>query len=403
MSTVSAPGGSSSAAASSQADSRPSRAPHRRRGPRPDKSGVVDGAEHAPISQPVQSGNDRNNQRRRRPPPRNAQDGGAQEQVRPSSAQSHVPGEKAGAAGEKKRRQRRPRSPQRAGDGGSTPRDGNGPKRGGRRGARFGAGLTEDKGAGPSHSAEHTRESYAIPKKDDLTSTLIHDLSTPPYPDCLICFSAIRPQEPTFSCSPTIPIASEDEEEKKGAVKNAPVAAQCCWTTFHLKCIKAWASKSVKDTEAAWKARGEDRPGVWRCPGCQSQRNVVPTVYRCVAFSVGCVYTLILHTVASAVLWQNLDLLVLLHLIHALASVLALAHVHTHALFPATLAPALRVRLRPRSPAFAERRPCRSAAGISCRTPLRHYLVDKFVTSCLIVEIIDARLHVTTVPAYHAK
>lgn len=344
MSTVPAPGGSSSAAASSQADSRPPRPPNRRRGPRPDKPGVVDGAEHAPVSQAVQSGNDRNHQRRRRPPPRNAQDGGAQEQVRSPSAQSHVPGEKAGSAGEKKRRPRRPRSPQREGDGGNTPRDGNRPKRGGRRGARFGAGLTEDKGAGPSHSAEHTRESYAIPKKDDLTSTLIHDLSTPPYPDCLICFSAIRPQEPTFSCSPTIPIANEDEEEKQGAVKNAPVTAQCCWTTFHLKCIKAWASKSVKDTEAAWKARGEDRPGVWRCPGCQSQRNVVPTVYRCVAFSVVHVYILILHTAVSAVPWQSLDPLVLLPLIHALASVLALVHAHMHVHSPAILARALHVR-----------------------------------------------------------
>lgn len=56
---------------------------------------------------------------------------------------------------------------------------------------------------------------------DDLTSTLIHALSTPPYPDCPICFNAIRPEQPTWSCS------SSDPSEN----------LQCCWTTFHLKCI----------------------------------------------------------------------------------------------------------------------------------------------------------------------
>ncbi|KAI0686090.1 hypothetical protein BC835DRAFT_1288606 [Cytidiella melzeri] len=147
-----------------------------------------------------------------------------------------------------------------------------------RRAPRFGTGLTDEKLAGSSQSKQPTKASYAQPKRDDLTSTLIYDLSVPPYPDCLICFSAIKPHEPTFSCSPTIPIAGEDND---GSPKNTAVTAQCCWTTFHLKCIKAWASKSVKDTEAAWKARGEDRVGVWRCPGCQSQRNIVPSVYRC--------------------------------------------------------------------------------------------------------------------------
>lgn len=103
------------------------------------------------------------------------------------------------------------------------------------------------------------------PPADDLTSTLTHALSTHPYPDCPICFNPIRPEHHTWSCS------SSDPSEN----------LQCCWTTFHLKCIRAWASKSVKDLQDAWRARGEERTGEWRCPGCQAKRESVPSSYRC--------------------------------------------------------------------------------------------------------------------------
>ncbi|KAG2035118.1 hypothetical protein BDR03DRAFT_935005 [Suillus americanus] len=102
------------------------------------------------------------------------------------------------------------------------------------------------------------------PPADDLTSTLTHALSTHPYPDCPICFNPIRPEQHTWSCSTSDP--SEN--------------LQCCWTTFHLKCIRAWASKSVKDLQEAWRARGEERTGEWRCPGCQAKRESVPSSYR---------------------------------------------------------------------------------------------------------------------------
>jgi len=107
---------------------------------------------------------------------------------------------------------------------------------------------------------------------DDLTSTLIKALSTRPYPDCSICFSAIHPLQPTWSCSPSIlqvPNISGDG-----------VIPQYCWNTFHLKCIKSWAEKSVKELEKAWQNRGETgKKGDWRCPGCQAKREVVPTGY----------------------------------------------------------------------------------------------------------------------------
>ncbi|KAJ3552619.1 hypothetical protein NM688_g4054 [Phlebia brevispora] len=135
----------------------------------------------------------------------------------------------------------------------------------------------ETTGGNTSH-----RRRDEMPKLDDLTSTLIHSLSTRPYQDCLICFSAIHPAQPTWSCSPLLPISSasdgEDVKEKGTGNTEAP---QCCWNTFHLKCVRTWATKSVKDIEEAWRARGESRKGEWRCPGCQAKRKTIPTSYWC--------------------------------------------------------------------------------------------------------------------------
>jgi transcriptional repressor NF-X1 len=140
-----------------------------------------------------------------------------------------------------------------------------------RRAARFNAALSEpnapsvtkkaDAPAQPS-GGNSSRKRTRAPPGDDLTSILTFALSNPPFPECMICFNPILPGHPTWSCSP--------KEEKD---------AQSCWNTFHLKCIKPWAEKSVKDTEDAWRARGEERKGEWRCPGCQSKREIVPRKY----------------------------------------------------------------------------------------------------------------------------
>ncbi|KAF8548822.1 hypothetical protein OG21DRAFT_1479066 [Imleria badia] len=108
------------------------------------------------------------------------------------------------------------------------------------------------------------------PAGDDLTSTLTHALRTPPFADCPICFNPIRPENATWSCSPPLNLDDKDVE-----------GSQCCWNTFHLKCIRAWAEKSVKEFEEAWRARGESRPGEWRCPGCRATRQAVPHTYMC--------------------------------------------------------------------------------------------------------------------------
>lgn len=157
----------------------------------------------------------------------------------------------------------------------------------GRRAAKFNPNLTTDppKATPSDPPAEEKKPSERyrrnLPQGDDLTSTLIRSLSTPPFPDCLICFAPIHPAQSTWSCSPLIPtsIGSDDEKGTAEDERRGPDTAQCCWTTFHLKCIRSWASKSVKDIADAWRARGEERQGVWRCPGCQSKRATVPGVY----------------------------------------------------------------------------------------------------------------------------
>ena len=136
-----------------------------------------------------------------------------------------------------------------------------------RRGAKFGGKLTQPESTTETRPASRFKTKVG-PIGDDLASTLIHALSTPPYPDCPICFSPIHPAQPTWSCSPSTPTIVGQNEE-----------VQYCWTTFHVKCIRSWASKSVKDIADAWRARGEERNGDWRCPGCQSRRETVPTGY----------------------------------------------------------------------------------------------------------------------------
>jgi len=127
-----------------------------------------------------------------------------------------------------------------------------------------GVGTSKSKtdGSAPTNNANPPRKRNKAPPGDDLTSILTFSLSTPPFPECMICFNPIRPEQPTWSCSPT--------EEKE---------AQSCWNTFHLKCIHSWAEKSVKDVEEAWRARGEEKKGEWRCPGCQLKREIVPRKY----------------------------------------------------------------------------------------------------------------------------
>ena len=158
----------------------------------------------------------------------------------------------------------RPPHPARGGDVTPHAQDTNSPSSHTRRAARSnpGFGVPKTDAPAPTNDANPRRKRTKAPAGDDLTSILTFSLSTPPFPECMICFNPIRPEQPTWSCSP--------REEKE---------AQSCWNTFHLKCIHSWAEKCVKDLEEAWRARGEEKKGEWRCPGCQSKREIVPRKY----------------------------------------------------------------------------------------------------------------------------
>lgn len=151
----------------------------------------------------------------------------------------------------------------------------------GRRGAKFNSAFTADAaGSAAGKRPQHRHPKYTnqnIPDGDDLTSTLIRGLSVAPYMDCAICFNAIHPAQPTWSCSPSIPVLSNTSTD----YTSSTTEPQYCWTTFHHKCIRSWAEKSYNEVKEAWRARGEpEKGGEWRCPGCQGRRKTLMGAYR---------------------------------------------------------------------------------------------------------------------------
>lgn len=217
---------------------------------------------------------------------------------------------------------------------------------GGNRRKRFRGKLTENEGSSGTPSTSHPSEKYHTKTEtsaaDDLTSRLIRELSFPPYPDCPICFSSIHREQPIWSCSPSITTILPHDAEGP---------PQYCWTTFHLKCIRSWASKSVKDVEDAWRARGEEgRTGDWRCPGCQAKREVIPKVYWYVSLcSAGLELVLIGYSGVSAALPQIPNHHDYLHPTHVEVLVLVLGRVDAVIHVPFRVIPdlVLHVKLQP--------------------------------------------------------
>ncbi|KAH8115899.1 hypothetical protein DFH11DRAFT_1582760 [Phellopilus nigrolimitatus] len=155
---------------------------------------------------------------------------------------------------------------------------GPGLSRGGGRRKQINSRLTD----GPSEArvphAPSAPSSTREVKADNLTNRLIDSLRTPPYADCPICFNSIHPAQSIWSCSPSV----RNDSLSNGDAEDPAGDAQCCYTPFHMKCIKPWASKSVKDMRDAFRARGEtNKQGEWRCPGCQRRRLHVPNSYMC--------------------------------------------------------------------------------------------------------------------------
>jgi transcriptional repressor NF-X1 len=149
-----------------------------------------------------------------------------------------------------------------------------------RRAPGFNANLT-DQSIGLSRDAkepESSRKRDVPSHQDDLTSRLIRDFQTRPHPDCVICFNSIHPAQPTWSCSPSSPVADVDSNVRTSNLDNKD--AHCCWTTFHIKCIRAWAAKSLKPVSEVLSARNEDGRSEWPCPACRAKRLSYPSDYR---------------------------------------------------------------------------------------------------------------------------
>lgn len=124
---------------------------------------------------------------------------------------------------------------------------------------QFGAQLTQAHGQAQNRRSTRAK---SPPPDSDLATRLIYSLKTPPYLDCPICFNTLHPSQPIWSCSVGDNVTS------------------CCWTSFHLKCIKDWAKRSVKDVRDALQARNTtNETEYWRCPGCQTKRTSVPGSY----------------------------------------------------------------------------------------------------------------------------
>ncbi|KAK4684233.1 hypothetical protein P7C73_g5958, partial [Tremellales sp. Uapishka_1] len=118
---------------------------------------------------------------------------------------------------------------------------------------------------------------------DDLNSRLSRGLSRKPFLECPICFNAITPSQPTWSCLPPHgppPTPAPTLDDPNPAPN--PNHYTSCYTPFHLSCIRDWANRSL--AEEAEKARNAGREGEeleWRCPGCQKRRSGGIGGYRC--------------------------------------------------------------------------------------------------------------------------
>ena len=159
---------------------------------------------------------------------------------------------------------------------------------------QFGSRLTAEASHSPNSNTTHRpAATKPVDTKDmtltaRLTASFARSASAEDAPDCPICFNTIQGGQPTWSCSPNL-------EEHGGIGVN-------CWTTFHLKCIRAWATKRTKETREAFVARNVESSGEWTCPGsfrqtvrllfkysvflrfyvgCQTKRFIVPLEYRC--------------------------------------------------------------------------------------------------------------------------
>ncbi|KAK8847697.1 hypothetical protein IAR55_005556 [Kwoniella newhampshirensis] len=131
------------------------------------------------------------------------------------------------------------------------------------------------------------REKTKKDEPDDLVSKLTRGLKNRPFLECPICFNAITPSQPVWSCLPPDhpPEPSTSADLTLNPITGSTASSNhysACYTPFHMDCIRDWANRSL--TEEQDRARQAGREGeeiAWRCPGCQKRRADRVAGYRC--------------------------------------------------------------------------------------------------------------------------
>ena len=56
-------------------------------------------------------------------------------------------------------------------------------------------------------------------------------------------------------------------------------SSDCCWTVFHLSCIRKWSQNEGSAVRQPRDGNGEVLARQWRCPGCNTPRDVLPNSF----------------------------------------------------------------------------------------------------------------------------
>ncbi|WVQ85287.1 hypothetical protein IAT38_007452 [Cryptococcus sp. DSM 104549] len=142
-----------------------------------------------------------------------------------------------------------------------------------------GRGATDVKGEKP--------ERKKPVESDDLVTRLTKGLKSRPFVECPICFNAITPSQPIWSCLPPDrpPEPSKSQTLDPNPITGSTAASNhysACYTPFHLDCIRSWSDRSLQEEDERIRQGLKDgEECMWRCPGCQKKRSEPIGLYKC--------------------------------------------------------------------------------------------------------------------------
>jgi transcriptional repressor NF-X1 len=116
----------------------------------------------------------------------------------------------------------------------------------------------------PVHAAPVQKKDNTIKRRGSLLRSTAPDIATRTHEDitkgvyeCAICTSEISRNSKIWSC-------------------------RTCWTVFHIGCIKKWSKNEGAGVHQQPNENGAlAGPKLWRCPGCNLPKDVLPSSYNC--------------------------------------------------------------------------------------------------------------------------